>query len=248
VVAGDFEDPRSLHRAMSGVHGVFLVPPATFGPGGPDEDLEFARGRNAVDAAAATGVAHMVFTGVASFSGASEGLAAGKTRTEAHLRASGLTATVLRPARFMTNYLGVDVPLDGITGGVHRHVMPADQPTQVIAVEDIAAFAALAFADPARYAGRTLELAGDDPTPAEAAALISAATGLDVRYERLDRAAAERIAPSVGRVRELFGRGHGWHADIEALRVLHPGLLTLREWLDRGGAELIRERATATAG
>ena len=53
----------------------------------------------------------------------------------------------------------------------------------VIALEDIAEFAALAFADPARFAGRTLELAGDQPTPAEAAAAISDAAGVPIRYE-----------------------------------------------------------------
>src|SRR4051794_38009402 len=243
VVGGDFADPDSLRRAASGVHGVFLVPPVAFGPDGLDDELEFARGRAAIDAAADAGVGHVVFTGVATFSGQPMGLAEGKARIEAHLRASGLTATVLRPVRFMTNYLGFDLPLDGIHGGVNRHIVPADQPVQMIALEDIAAFAALAFADPDRYRGRTLELAGDELTPTEAVARISAATGLDVRYERVDRAAAARISPDVARVWDLAEQGRGWRADIEVLRVLHPGLLTLRDWLDRGGAELIRKNA-----
>jgi uncharacterized protein YbjT (DUF2867 family) len=243
LVTADMDDPASLAAAVTGAHGLFLVPPVAFGPTGPDDDLEATRGRAVVAAAAAAGVAHVVFTGVASMTRRPTAVGGGKTRIEAHLRETGLTWTVLRPVRFMTNYLGFGLPIDGIQDGVHRHLFDPDEPMQIIALEDIAAFAAFAFADPDRYAGRTLELAGDSPTPVEAAATISAATGLDVRYERLDRAAAERIAPEVGRVLDLAERGERWHADIEVLRVLHPGMLTLRDWLDRGGAEQIRKQA-----
>jgi uncharacterized protein YbjT (DUF2867 family) len=243
LVTADMDDPASLAPAVAGAHGVFLVPPVAFGPTGPDDALEATRGRAVVDAAAAAGVTHVVFTGVASLTRQPSPVAGGKTRIEALLRESGLTWTVLRPVRFMTNYLGSGLRIDGIHDGVHRHLFAEDEPMQIIAVEDIAAFAAFAFADPDRYAGRTLELAGDAPTPAEAVVTISAATGLDVRYERLDRAAAHRIAPEVGRVLELVERGERWHADIEVLRVLHPGMLTLKDWLDRGGAEQIRKLA-----
>ena len=35
----------------------------------------------------------------------------------------------------MTNYLGFDLPLDGIHDGVNRHIVPPDQPVQMIALE-----------------------------------------------------------------------------------------------------------------
>ena len=55
---------------------------------------------------------------------------------------------MLRPVRFMTNYLGVGVlGIDGISDGVHRHLFPLHDPMQIVALEDIAEFAALAFAD-----------------------------------------------------------------------------------------------------
>ena len=77
---------------------------------------------------------------------------------------------------------------------------------QVIALEDIAEFAALALADPARYAGRTLELAGDEPTPVEAAAAISEAAGIPLRYEQLTEAEAAAISP------DIAGCGKRWEA------------------------------------
>ena len=70
---------------------------------------------------------------------------------------------MLRPVRFMTNYLSAGVMgIDGINDGVHRHLFSPHEPMQVIALEDIAEFAALAFADPARYA-RTDPGAGGRP-------------------------------------------------------------------------------------
>jgi hypothetical protein len=145
----------------------------------------------------------------------------------------------------MTNYLSTGVMgIDGINGGVHRHLFSPREPMQVIALEDIAEFAALAFDDPARFAGRTLELAGDEPTPVAAAA-ISAATGIPVRYEQLTDAEAAAISPDIAEVRKRWEAGDRWHADIEALRVIHPGLRTLAGWLAGSGAAAIRARLTA---
>lgn len=39
--------------------------------------------------------------------------------------------------------------------------------------------------------------------------------------------------------------GHRWHADIEALRVIHPGLRTLADWLAESGAAAIRTHVAA---
>jgi len=80
-------------------------------------------------------------------------------------------------------------------------------------------------------------------------ATISAAIGRPVRYEQVGRAAAAAIAPEVGRIHDLWTAGHRWHADIEVLRVVHPGLETLADWLAAGGAQQIRARlAAAGAG
>jgi uncharacterized protein YbjT (DUF2867 family) len=72
---------------------------------------------------------------------------------------------------------------------------------QVIVLEDIAEFAALAFANPARFAGRTLELAGDEPTPVGAAAALTKATGVPVRYQQLTDAEAVLGYPALDAVR-----------------------------------------------
>lgn len=246
LVRGDLDEPSSLPAALEGAAALFAVPPVAFGPAGADVEGEFARGRALIDAAAAVGVEHAVFTGVASTPGRLGG-SEGKRRIEEHLRERIRSVTVLRPVRFMSNYLGsIPVGLDGIVQGVHRQVFPPDEPAQIIAVEDIAEFAALAFDQPDRFAGRTLELAGDAPTPTEAVAAISEATGVPVRYEQITHAEAAALNPEIARTRESWAAGSRWHADIEALRVIHPGLRTLADWLAESGAALLRKRFLET--
>jgi uncharacterized protein YbjT (DUF2867 family) len=245
LARGDFDDPRSLPQALDGAAAVFGIPPVAFGPAGPDRDLEVTRGRALIDAAARAGISQVVFSTVASASAESTG-SAGKALVEQYLRDHIALPTVLRPVRFMTNYLSFGMMgIEGIVGGVHRHLFPAHEPMQVIALEDIAEFAALAFADPARFAGRTLELAGDEPTPVEAAAAISEAAGIPVRYEEISDAEAASVSPLLAETRKRWQSGDRWHADIEALRVIHPGLRTLADWLAESGAAAIRAQQTA---
>ncbi|MFI9011458.1 NmrA/HSCARG family protein [Actinosynnema sp. NPDC053489] len=247
LARGDFDDPSSLPAALEGAAALFAVPPVAFGPAGSEVEREVARGRALVDAAAAVGVEHVVFTGIASTPGRPGG-SEGKQRIEDHLRERIRSVTVLRPVRFMSNYLGsTPIGVDGIAGGVHRHIFPPDEPAQIIAVEDVAEFAALAFERPDRFAGRSLELAGDAPTPVEAVAAISEATGVAVRYEQLTHAEATALSPELARVRERWAAGSRWHADVEVLRVVHPGLRTFADWLAGSGAALLRERLRGTA-
>jgi uncharacterized protein YbjT (DUF2867 family) len=114
LVRGDFDDPASLPPALDGATAVFGIPPVAFGPAGPERDLEVARGRALIDAAAAAGIEHVVFSTVASYSAQPPDLT-GKTLIERYLHDHIALPTVLRPVRFMTNYLGVGVlGIDGI--------------------------------------------------------------------------------------------------------------------------------------
>ena len=249
LVCGDFDDPTSLRSALDGATGVFGIPPVVFGPGGSKTDLEEARGRALINAAVDTGIEQVVFSTVASTSTEST-RSKGKAVIERYLHDHIALPTVLRPTRFMTNYLGVSpIGIDGIFNGVHRHLFPPHDPMQIIALEDIAEFAALAFADPGRFAGRTLELAGDQPPPVDAAAAITQATGIPVRYQQLSDDETAAVGSEILQTKKRWEAGDRWHADIEALRVIHPGLWTLTDWLSEDGAAAIRARvATQESG
>ncbi|ADD42084.1 NmrA family NAD(P)-binding protein [Stackebrandtia nassauensis] len=240
LVTGDFDDPASLAAASAGAYGLFAVPPAVYEPQGWNVELETRRGADLVDAATAAGVEHIVFTGIATATGAGLTGSSGKQRIEEHIKATGRRYTLLRPVRFMENYLFRESPVDGIRHGVHRHLFHPDRPMQIIAVADVGAIAALAFADPDTYGGKALELAGDAPTPVAAVKAISAALGREIRYEQFTAAEAERLGPEIADIRTLWTEGNGWNADIPAIRELHPGLLDFEGWLAAGGAERIK--------
>ncbi|MEU7765163.1 NmrA family NAD(P)-binding protein [Nocardia sp. NPDC049190] len=239
LVVGDFDAPQTLAHALAGVTGLFAIPPAAYGPRGWDVELEAARGETLVTAASRAGVEHIVFTGIASMGDASWGTT-GKQRIEDAVAASGARYTLLRPVRFMENYLLRAMPVDGISDGVHRHLFPADKPMKVIALADIADIAAIAFADPDRFHGRVLELAGDAITPLAAAAAITRSTGHQVRYQEVTEADADALGTEIGNTWRSIRHTGGWVADVDEVRAIHPGLRTFDTWLAETGASQLK--------
>ncbi|MEV4121711.1 NmrA/HSCARG family protein [Micromonospora sp. NPDC049645] len=230
---GDLDDPGSLSAAMAGAHGVFAVTPDDL-----NSEREIRRGQHLADAAAAAGVAHLVFTSVG---GAERGTGISywesKWAIEQHIAALGLPATVLRPVRFMENHAIPGSWLGGIsTDGVLRHLFAPDVPVQLIAVTDIGAFAALAFADPATYLGQAIELAGDELTPEATVRLISRHLGRQVTYQQV---AGDGMNLTEDTLRAFTAQRGLWRADIPALRRRHPDLLDFPGWLDGGGADAV---------
>jgi uncharacterized protein YbjT (DUF2867 family) len=230
-VVGDMGDRATVDSAVRGAHGVFSVQPAASSPHFDQNEVRF--GVTVAEAAHAAGVRHFVY---ASVGGAERdsGVSHWETKwqIEQRIRALGLPATVLRPVMFMENHAS---PFFGVTGEAALIRMISPKATvQLIAVSDIGAFAALAFANPEQYLGKAIELAGDELTRDQLVAAISEATGrrLDtgpVSSEVLDGLG---VAADIERA-ESFG---GWQADIPALRALHPGLMDFATWLSREGA------------
>lgn len=244
LAVGDFDAPDTVAAAVAGVRAVFLIPPAIYGPTGWNLELEAARGEKFIEAARAAGVDRIVFSGIASFDSDRSWGAEGKRRIEDAVVASGMRWTILRPVRFMENYLLRGSVADGIVDGVHRHLFPADRPIQIIAVDDVAAIAVLALTDPDRFHGRTLELAGDAVPFPVAAQAITRATGIEIRYEEISEAEAAAMGPEIAGVWQKTRAGVGWHADIAEVREILPSLRTLDDWLAETGAAQIKSLLT----
>jgi hypothetical protein len=66
-----------------------------------------------------------------------------------------------------------------------------------------------------------------------------------VRYEQLTDDEAATLGTEIAAVRTSWRDGHRWHADIEALRVVHPGLRTFGDWLAESGATVLRDYLAA---
>jgi uncharacterized protein YbjT (DUF2867 family) len=231
LVTGDMADRDALDAAVQGAYGVFSVQPARQAPHFNDDEVRL--GVNVADAAHAAGVRHLVYTSVGGADRAT-GISHWNTKweIEQHIRRLDLPATILRPVQFMENHAS---QMYGVTGEAALiRMIPASMSVQLIAVTDIGAFAALAFANPGFYLGQALELAGDELPRAELVAAISRATGRVLEVEPLPREVLSRLGVNVDDVDKATSFG-GWQADITALRKLHPDLMDFETWLSHEG-------------
>lgn len=237
LVVGDLDDTRALRDAMDGVHGVFLMLTMMSG-----RNISLAavaaeerRGKCVAELAAERGVAHLVYSSLAG-AGAGSGIEyyAAKEHIEGHIRALGVPATVLRPVSFMDNFTTYNRPVRGENGSltVALAVRP-DLPMSLIAVRDIGEFAAIAFARPREFLGRTLTLAGDALTPPQIADTFARVTGMPARSVQVP---IEQIAAFDEQVAKMFAFVNAHPApaiDLGALRGMHPDLMDLETWLRR---------------
>jgi uncharacterized protein YbjT (DUF2867 family) len=94
--------------------------------------------------------------------------------------------TILRPCFFMETLIAPrsDVP-DGASSGSFATAIKPDVPMGLTSVDDIGAFAALAFERPDHYLGKTIEIAGDALTPLQIAAAIRRVTGRVIPYVQI---------------------------------------------------------------
>src|SRR5215467_687628 len=169
IAQGDMDDLASLQKAMAGVRGVYSVQDY-FTVGAAREIQE---GKNMADAALGAGVEHFVFSSVG---GAERHSGIGHFETkweiENHIRKLGLPATMIRPAGFMENYFIPQLEKQLVKGRLFNPVR-ASRPLQTIASDDIGKFISLAFAQPNRFIGMELELAGSELNSPQTAKVFS---------------------------------------------------------------------------
>jgi uncharacterized protein YbjT (DUF2867 family) len=180
---------------------------------------EVEHGTNLAEVAADVGVEHFVFssvggaerdTGIPHFDS--------KYEIEERIRDLGLPATIIRPVFFMQNFEG---QREDITDGTFALPLAEDVSVQIINVDDIGGLAAEALADPERYKGQAIELAGDEGTLEEMAQVFTEVTGVDIEAQHVPvDVAREQMGEEYAVMFEWFNE-HGYEADIDALRREH---------------------------
>lgn len=240
VVGGDLDDRDSLDRAVEGAFGVFSVHAGAYagGPYGDDPGHEERSAAKIGAAAKAAGVAHLVHSSSIGVGGPLEphmDMLQRKAEAERAIHASGVPHTILRPTSFMENTFD---SIRELQNGALVSLLNADTYEPHIAADDIAAFAAIAFADPESHAGKVYELAGDDLTQTDKAALIGRVVGREVPYVGIDVEQVAEDSPSTAKMLGVLNT-HRMEVDIEALRKIHPGLLTLEQWMTGIGKPIV---------
>lgn len=223
AVTFDFDDPATFGPALAGVGGLFLLrPPAV---------VRVRRTLNAlIDAAARSGVPHVVFSSV---DGAGTSRVMPHHWVERHLQASPLEWTILRPGFFAQN-LGDAYRLD-IRRDDRLYVPAGDGRVAFLDVRDLGDLTAAIFREPAAHRRRCYTLTGPQAaTFAEVAQVLTTSLGRPIRYDH---------ATAFGYVRHLHVRGLPI-ARIAVQLVLHLGLRrgaaaavdpTVRQLLGRPG-------------
>ncbi|MFJ4691895.1 NmrA/HSCARG family protein [Streptomyces sp. NPDC088766] len=227
LVHADLDEPASVRAAMHGVSGVFSV--QTFrGPGGVA--AEERQGKTVADAAAEAGVQHLVYSSV----GGAERCDAiphfrSKLAIEEHIGKLGLPATVLRPTMFYDILLDLAPRLvDGeLVLGLW---LDPRTPVQVIATDDIGAFAADAFDDRATWLGRQVEITSDELTGVQIAETFGRVAGLPARYAQQSFEPLRTARPDLAAMFDWL-ENDGYHADLAELRRIRPRLTSLESWL-----------------
>jgi uncharacterized protein YbjT (DUF2867 family) len=232
VVTGDLNDRASLDKALKGVYGVFAV--STFLEEGIEGEIR--QGKALADAVGKAGVEHFIYssvggaerkTGIPHFES--------KWAIEEHIRSISLPATIFRPVFFMYNFNSTQSKLrQSILDGILSLPMRPDKPLQMLAPEDLGAFVRIAFENPQDFAGKAIELAGDELTMPEAAEAFSRATGRHVRYEEMPIETMRSFSQDMALMFQWFNT-KGYQADIPTLRTVHPSLMTLEWWLCKTG-------------
>ena len=173
AVKCSYEDTLTTRVALEGVDVLFMV-------SAPESEDRLSKHLAFVDAAAASGVRHIVYL---SFMNAAPDstftLARTHFHTEERIKASGMTYTFLRDNFYADFFVALPDEEGRILG-------PAgDGRVGVVAREDAGRVAAGVLADPARYENQTLDVTGPKAlTLDEIAAILTRVWGHPVTYVR----------------------------------------------------------------
>src|SRR5512138_943667 len=148
LFAGDMDSRADLDAAFQGVYGVFSV--QNFWLPNVGFEGEIRQGKSVADAAKAAGVQHLVYSSVGSaHRGMGQKHFDSKWIIEQYIHSLDIPYTILRPVAFFENFNWERAST--LNGTFNAIGLRPEKVRQMIAVEDVAMFVALAFANPEQY-------------------------------------------------------------------------------------------------
>ena len=227
VLAGDLEDGISIERAARGADAFFLM--AT--PMEKGADAELRAGRWSAWAAKEAGVKHLVYSSIAGIDWVTGvPIIDSKRKIELYIQELGVPFTVLAPTFFMENLLG-PMLIQGLRRGTLALPLPRTRKLQMIAVADMAAFVRLVLERPSEFGGKRIEIASDELTGPEIAAVLCHATRSPIGFDQESLSSAREQSEDYARMWEWIDRG-GFDVDVAALQRKHPEVAwhSLADW------------------
>jgi uncharacterized protein YbjT (DUF2867 family) len=227
IIPADLDNPNSLQKALVGIWGVFAVQ-NTWEAG---VEREEEQGKRIAETARRQGVQHYVYSSVGS-AHRSTGIPHfdNKWRVEETVRGLGFPSyTVLRPVFFMENWLSPWFK-PGIDQGKLMVGLRPETVLQMIAVQDIGTYGRLAFERHQELNGRAIDIAGDELTMPQTAAILSEITGREITFEPVPLEQVREFSEDFALMLEWFD-AVGYDANIAVLEAQYGVRPTrLREW------------------
>jgi uncharacterized protein YbjT (DUF2867 family) len=227
VVAGDLADRASLRAALAGCQAVF---------GGTNFWEHFAaeHGRNLVNAVAGAEIEHFVFSSLELQAPHHDT----KAEVAAYARSLGLPLTLIAPAFFYENFLGLSPPRPRADGSLALGFNQGDTPLAAVAAEDVGGVVVELFERPQEFLGRTVGLVGDNLPCADYAETMTRVLGRRVVYQPMTRDEFAGLGfPGADDLAAMFEldriRVPSRRADLEECRALYPAMQSFETWLVR---------------
>lgn len=184
----DYTRPETLDKALEGIDLLLLISSSEIG-------RRVAQHRNVIEAAKNNNIKHVFYTSLLHPEGSALSLAPEHVETEALLKESGLTVTLLRNGWYTENYtasVGSAVANGAFLGSA------GDGKIASAARADYADAAVAVLTTPG-HEGKIYELAGDTAfTLTELAAEISRQTGKDIPYKDVPPAEYTKVLTAAG--------------------------------------------------
>jgi uncharacterized protein YbjT (DUF2867 family) len=207
IIEGDLDDEDSLKRAVEGAWGVYAVQ-NTWEAGVEKEETQ---GHRLARLAHAAGVERYVYASVGS-AHRNTGIPHfdNKHRVEDTVRTLGFPSyAIIRPVFFMENLTSPWF----LSGNTLHAAMKPTTVLQMIAVDDIGKYGALAFTEPLRLKNRAIDIAGDAVTMPTVARVLGKALGRTINFVQIPIEEVRKNSEDFAIMLQWFG-DVGYDADI----------------------------------
>ena len=217
VMKGDFSDSDSLLKAATGMDTIYAMTT----PFEEGTEAEVKQGIAMADTAKKANVGHFIFGSVANADlNTNIPHFDSKYEVEKHITALGIPYTISAPVFFMDNYFSPWF-LPAIKEGKVKLAIPANRKLQQVSVKNIGAFVAALVERREKVFSKRIDIAGDELTGDETAAVIAKASGQDIKYEGFDPEFMRKDNADFAKMFEWFN-DVGYSVDIQKLHDDYP--------------------------
>lgn len=221
IYKGDLKSKESLNGLFSNAYGLFFALPFT------KDSIGY--GKTLLDVAKESKLEHIIYSSVGGADRYSKvDHFRYKKEIEEYLRKLGKPYSIIRPAGFMDEFANPK-SIRFITGLLKLY-LPKNKIFQLISIQDIGKFVAIAFDNPNRYIGKEFEIAGDELTLDSIFEKIEKVKNIKMSPMRIPKFIIY-MTPKIMKQMFTFYAEDGWHADLKLLREENPELLSFEDWL-----------------